>query len=217
LLAIEKKSHFTFDSLHWIQHLTKLLSAVARAPAADEYTREKLEENAVWLISVISWIPEDRETTRFVESFSMTELLLETALDAVERDSIPVLKRAGDILIEWAFKAGRYNTGWGTLGSAMIALVTLALWKEELQLVPWLKAGIVKRLKEVVLEQETLDRAAHDLRKKAASLRPRKYELNRVQHAMNQLEPAKVRTLLTEIADVLSPSTAGEQVYPDFS
>jgi len=32
LLAIERKSHFTFDSLHWIAHVTKLLNALARAP-----------------------------------------------------------------------------------------------------------------------------------------------------------------------------------------
>jgi hypothetical protein len=88
LLAVEKKSHFTFDSLHWIKHLTKLLVALARAPAADDYTREQLEKNAIWLISVISWIPEDKATTQFVENFSMTELLFEAALDALERESI---------------------------------------------------------------------------------------------------------------------------------
>lgn len=196
--------------------MTKLLSALARAPAADDYTREKLEKNAVWLISIISWIPEDKETAQFVENFSMTELLFETTLDAIARESIPVSERARVLLIEWAFKAGRYNTGWGTLGRAMLALVTLALWKEELQLVPWLKAGIVKRLKEVALEQETLDRTAHDLRQEAASLRRREFELDRVLHAMNQLEPAKVQTLLIEVADILSPGTAGEQVRPDF-
>jgi hypothetical protein len=35
LLAIEKRSHFTFDMLHWIKHITKLLTAVALAPSAD--------------------------------------------------------------------------------------------------------------------------------------------------------------------------------------
>jgi hypothetical protein len=99
----------------------------------------------------------------------------------------------------------------------MLALVTLVLWKEELQLVPWLKAGIAKRLNgEVAPEQETPDRAAPDLRRQAVSLRRSEFEMNRVRHAMNQIEPAKVRALLMEIADILSPGTTAEQVRPDF-
>jgi hypothetical protein len=215
LLAIEKKSHFTFDSLHWIVHVTKLLLALARAPSADDHTRPKLEKNASWLISVISWIPEDKETTQFVENFSMTELLFETALDALERESSLVLKSGSNLLIEWAFKAGRHETGWGSLGNTMLALVTLALWKEELQLIPWLKAEIAKRLIGPAPEQEVRDLAARDLRKQAASLRHREFEMNRVRHAMNQIEPTKVRMLLTEIADILSPGTAAEPVSAD--
>ena len=41
--------------------------------------------------------------------------------------------------------------------------------------------------------------------------------MNRVRHAMNQFEPAEVQTLLVEIADILSPGSAGKQVRPDFS
>ena len=216
LLAIEKKSHFTFDILHWIEHVSKLLVALARAPAADDYTREHLERNAISLISVISWIPEDKETTQFVETFSLTELLFGAALGAQERESTDFSERARELLIEWAFKAGRYQTGWGTLGQAMIALATLVLWKEELKLVLWLKMAVTKSLKEVGVGQEMLDRAARDLRREAASHRRRKFETNRVRHALNQIEPAKLRTLLTEIADILSSGTAGEQVHPEF-
>jgi hypothetical protein len=214
LLAIEKKSHFTFDSLHWIAHVTKLLTALARAPIADDHARSELEKNANWLISVISWIPEDKESTQFVESFSMVELLFEAALDALE--SSLVSKKTRDLLIGWAFKAGRHETGWGTLGQAMIALVTLVLWKEDLLLIPWLKAETAKRLSsEGAPKQKVRDQTAHDLRREAASLRRSEFEMNRVRHAMNQIEPAKVRMLLTEIANILSPATAGERVSPD--
>ncbi|SIO26110.1 hypothetical protein SAMN05443247_03241 [Bradyrhizobium erythrophlei] len=214
LLAIAKKSHFTFDSLHWIAHVTKLLTALARAPIVDDHMRDELEKNANWLISVISWIPEDKESTQFVESFSMIELLFEAARDAI--DSPLVLKSTRDLLIGWAFKAGRHETGWGTLGQAMIALVTFVLWKEDLPLTPWLKAETAKRLSgEGAPKQEIRDRAAHDLRRTATSLRRREFETNRVRHAMNQIEPTKVRTLLTEIADILSPDTAGEPVSSD--
>jgi hypothetical protein len=162
-------------------------------------------------------IPENKETTQFVESFSMIELLFEAALDALERESSLVLKSARDLLIGWAFKAGRHETGWGTLGQAMIALVTFVLWTEDLQLILWLKAETAKRLSGLnAPKQQIRDRAAHDLRQEAVSLRHRDFEINRVRNAMTQIEPAKVRTLLTEIADILSPDTTAEPVSRDF-
>ena len=63
----------------------------------------------------------------------------------------------------------------------MLALVALVLWKEELQLVPWLKAGIAKRMNgEASPEQEARDRAARDLRRQAVSLSRSEFEMNRV-------------------------------------
>lgn len=96
-------------------------------------------------------------------------------------------------------------------------MVTLVLWKEELQLVTWLKAEIIKRLEqEDAPDSEMRDRTARNLRRKAVSLRRREFELNPIHRAMSELEPTKLRKLLTEIADLLSPSTAAEQVKPDF-
>lgn len=105
LLAIEKKSQLTFDLLHWIAHVTKLLTAVAQAPAYDGQTREEIERHAGWLISVISWIPEDKATTAFVENFSTTQLLFEAAIDALLRNSEFVTESARSVLIGWTFKA----------------------------------------------------------------------------------------------------------------
>ena len=85
----------------------------------------------------------------------------------------------------------------------MLALVTLVLWKEELQLVPWLKAGIAKRLNgEVAPEQETPDRAARDLRRQAVSLRRSEFEMNRVRHAMNQIECQEIGRYLYHFAQM---------------
>ena len=65
---------------------------------------------------------------------------------------------------------------------------------------------------EAAPEQETRDRAARDLRRQAVSLSRSEFEMNRVHHAMSQIEPAKVKALLMEIADFLSPGTTGWQV-----
>lgn len=214
LLAVEKRSHFAFDSLHWIQHITKLLVGLSKAPATDDHTRDELEKNAIWLMSVISWIPEDKEAISFVQNFSVTELMFETAIDAANRDSFPVLECCRDLLVDWAFKAGKFETGWNTLERAVLALTTLALWREEWPLVDLLKAEILKRIRSTSIKQELLDRTARDLRQQAAFPRRREFELDRIHHAMNQLEYPKVQALLTEIANIISPETANEGVPP---
>jgi hypothetical protein len=213
LLAIEKKSHFTFDIIHWIAHVTKLLTAVSGAPATNGHTKGELQKHARWLISVLSWIPEDKDTASFVENFGLTELLFEAALDAQSRESHEVSESTRKLLVSWAFKAGHHHTGWAVFERSILALVTLVLCKEDSGLVPWLRTELAKRLNgQKAPDQELRDRAARELRRKAATIHRREFEFSRINHAMGQIDPAKLRPLLNEIADLLSPGTAGEPV-----
>ena len=93
LAAIEKKSTFTFEIIHWIAHVTKILVAVANAPACDKYRKEKISKHAAGLISVLSWVPDEREAMIHAESSRMTETLFEVALDALERGPDAVYRR----------------------------------------------------------------------------------------------------------------------------
>jgi hypothetical protein len=49
------------------------------------------------------------------------------------------------------------------------------------------------------------DRVAQRLRQRAVRIRTREFELSRIDHAMTQIDAAKLRPLLDEIADLLSP------------
>jgi hypothetical protein len=216
LLAIEKKSQFTFDILHWITHITKLLTAVAQARVTDVHSRNQIEKHASWLISVLSWIPEDRDSTGFAEGFSTTRLVFEAAMDALHRDSRRVAESARQVLIDWTFKAGYNATGWGTLEAGIEALITLVLSKDTPELVIWLKTEITKRLaKGSALDSELLDRTARGLRRTAISFRPRELGYDPIHREMGALTPSKLRGLLTEVANLISPGTATERVEPD--
>ena len=70
LLAIEKRSFFTLDLIHWIAHVAKLLTAVSKAEVTDDHTGEEIEKHADWLLSVLSWIPDDGDSVGFVKIFS---------------------------------------------------------------------------------------------------------------------------------------------------
>jgi hypothetical protein len=215
LLAIEKRSLFTLDLIQWIAHVAKLLTAVSKAEVTDDHTGEEIEKHADWLFSVLSWVSDDRDSIAFVESFHITNVAFEVALDASQRDSERVGLSARRLLIDWTFKAGRYTTGWGTLETGLTALVALVLRLDKPQLIAWLKQEVTRRLQEVPLDPDLLVRTAHNLRQKAASFRQRDFTLDSVDRVMGELDRDRLRLLLREIADILSPRTAGEHVRPE--
>ena len=212
LAAIQKRSYFTFDIIHWIAHITKLLLAVSNAPACEAHTRDDLRKHALWLIAVLSWVPDDREVINFVENFRMTEIVFEAAHDAYNRGCNEVAAEARDLLLSWAFKAGKYETGWAILERACYGLAALDLLqkKDGSSLI----VAISERLaKEGALGQAIRDRAAREIRRQAATLRDNRYTLSRIEHAMGQVDPDKLRELLKEISDLLSPGSAQEPAH----
>ena len=215
LLAIEKKSFFTFDLIYWIAHITKLLLAASNAPACGKGTRDPLRRHAIWLISVLSWVPCDQETVEFIENCQMTETLFESAMDAHDRNCVEVSNRIRDLLLSWAFKAGKYQTGWAILERCMYGLATLALVANEATECDRLKAAISERLgKEGVPDQEIRVRTARNIRRRAATLYQEGHSFSRIENAMSQVNQDQLRCVLNDIANVLSPNTAGEPDHP---
>jgi hypothetical protein len=157
--------------------------------------------------------PYNEATIAFIENFSVTELIFEVATDTTRFGGDKVSQTARNLLLSWAFKAGRHNVGWAILERAMCALATLVLWKDEATLVPWLKTELTDMLNtEKAPEQEIRDRAARELRERAESLYNPGFELSRIHHEMCQIDHEKMRPLLQEIANLLSPGTTGEPI-----
>ncbi len=213
LLAIEKKSHFTFDVIHWIAHVTKLLLAVSNAAACGEHTRNEIRRHALSLVHVLGWVPDDRDAVMFIENLEMTETLFDAALDAHDRDCEEFSLEVGKILLSWAFKAGKHQTGWGILHRSMFALATLAIVRPGGAHSDQLKQTISEYLAgENPPDQELCDQASREIRRKAATRYGQEFSLSRIEHAMQNVDHEQLTLLLTEIADILSPDTAGEAV-----
>lgn len=214
LAAIEKRSHFTFDMVHWIAHITKLLLTVSNAPACSDHTRDELRRNALWLISVLSWVPDDKEAVSFLENFQMTETLFAAAVDAHNRECSEVSERVRDLLLAWAFKAGKYETGWAILERACYGLATLDVVRGLDRSV--LLRVIAERLaKEGAPNQAIRDRTAREIRGRAATLHRNRHTYSRIEYAMGKSDESTMRPFLEEIANLLSPGTANDPVRPD--
>ena len=216
LLAIEKRSQFVFDLIHWITGVSEILITVAQAPATGEHSRDELRKHASWLFNSLSWIPRDRETASWIEHFSFLESLFEFAIKCVQRDFQQGFDDAWELLLGWGFEAGREHTGWGTLQRALTALIALAVWRGEGQ-EDLLKGQIRRALNnDSRPSQEVLDRAARDLREKAETVQTREFELRSIERILARNDREATRTLLRDVANILSPGTADEPVRPFF-
>src|SRR5207237_5208804 len=124
---------------------------------------------AIWLISVLSWVPDNKETVALVENYGMTETLFEAAIDAHNRVCEEVAEQVRDLLFSWTFKAGKYETGWAILERACYGLATLELiqGRDGSALI----TAISERLaKENAPEQAIRDHAAREIRERAATI-----------------------------------------------
>jgi hypothetical protein len=218
LLAVAKRSHFTFDMIRWIRNVTAMLLAVSNAAACDKHTQVELRRHARWLISVLSFVPNDEETVNFVENFQMTETLFESALDAGRRGCPEIADTVRKLLVSWMFNAGQYQSASPILERSVYGLAMLALLDNEPGAVAQLKQEISARLEAGGLpDKDQRNRTAREIRGRAATLLLGPCGPSGIERHMAEIEPRNLQPLLEEIADLISPETKGQARERGFS
>ncbi len=123
----DAKSSLAFDIVHWINHTTTLLMALADAPACSEHTSKELKRHAAWLISGLTFIPDNAEAVSFHQNYSMTETMFEAAENAMAYDDHDIQETTQNMLFDWIIKCAKYDVGGDVLGDGLLALSTFAL------------------------------------------------------------------------------------------
>lgn len=206
LSAIQVKSHFAFDMIHWITGVTEILLAVSNAPACNDHNRDALRKHARWLIATLTWVPDDKDTVIFVENFQITEALFGAAIDAHNRRCNDIAKEIFGSLLSWTFKGGKWQTGWSILERGLCSLAVFALCCGDEQIAE-LKTAIADRLSiETAPAQEFRDQAAREIMERITNLHMIEYSSSKIDTAIAQADRQKLRPLLEEIAGLLSPA-----------
>jgi hypothetical protein len=213
LTSIEKRTHFVFDSIHWIALVTKVLAQISQAPAADHHTAKEIEKNAIWLLSVLDWIPNERKAVDFAENYGVTDQLFDVAIDADGLGSAEVAKAARKLLLDWSIKVGSGQPYY--FETALRALALSTFFGDEVVNVAWLNAEVPKVFAKASLDQNVVDDAARLLRTTAASFRRRDFPTSRIERVMQGVDTAKMKKLLNDVANMISPGTASEKVEID--
>lgn len=203
LLAIEKRSQLTFDLVHWIIHITKLLLAVSCSDVCDDHHRDKLRRSARWLIYVLSWIPNDEETIKFIETYRIADNIFESAIDAHKRGCVTEALEIRDLLLSWTRKVGKYQTGWASLEKACCGLACLNLILELSDEKLFIDIDTYLS-KEDAPNLDIRSRTASDLNEEADKYRSG-YGHGDIDIAMARVDQSRLRVLLHGIADHLCP------------
>jgi hypothetical protein len=203
LLAIEKRSPLTFDLVHWIVHITKLLLAVSCSDVCDDHHRDSLRRSARWLIYVLSWIPDDEETIKYIEMYRIADNIFQSALDAHKLGCDSEALEIRDLLFSWTRKVGKYQTGWASLATVCCGLTCLNLILElpDEKLFTDIDIYISKE------DAPTFDirsRTASDLRKESDKYRSG-YGSGYIDMAMAHVDQSRLKELLHGVADHLLP------------
>lgn len=209
LLAVEKKSHLTFDLIHWIVHVTKLLLVVSCADACDDHDRDKLRRSALWLISVFSCIPDNEETIKYIETYRIADKIFESAVDAHQRGCNKEALEIRNLLLSWTCKVGKYQTGWASLEKACCGLACLNLildLSDEILL----KDIDTYLSKDDAPDLDIRSRAASDLHKEAEKYRSR-YGHSVIDVEMARADQSRLKVLLHRVANHLCSEMSSDK------
>lgn len=203
LLAIENRSHLTFDLIHWIVHITKILLTVSCADTCNDNYRDKLRGSAHWLIYVLSWIPDNEETIKYVERYQIADKIFESALEAHKRGCNTEALEIRNLLLSWTCKVGKYQTGWASLEKACcgLACLNLILDLSDEKLVTEIDTYLSK---EDAPNFDIRTRTAYDLHEEADKYRSG-YDHSDIEMAMAFVDQSRLRVLLHRVANHLCP------------
>ena len=109
------------------------------------------------------------------------------------------------------FKAGRHASGWAILERSVYGLASLALLAEADGAIPKLKAGVAKHVTAGELtDQDVTDRAAREIRGRAGTLYREGRWGSAIECLISEVDHTKLQRLLDDIANLISPDSAGQ-------
>ena len=202
LTATTVKSHFVFDMIQWIKDLTEILVVVSNASACRQSERNSLRNHAQRLIAIFTLTPNDPETLKFMEKCDLTEALFEAAAAARKHGCDELSNRIGQYLLSWTFKAGRNETGWGTLEIGLCAYAVLTL-NGSPGGTDAIKSAVQAHLQgEEAPSSEVLANTARSIRRQAQNLGDYVGSVSTIESALTGADPETLVPLLNEIADI---------------
>ena len=114
-------------------------------------------------------------------------------------------------LLDWAFDAGRHQTGWAIFERALCGAAVMAIADGDAA-IGALKNGVTKRLaKADAPDREVRERVANAVREKAEELPRRGHWASAIERSIEHTDPKVLRDLLKDLAQRIDPGGDAER------
>lgn len=159
------------------------------------------------LLYVLSWVPDTREAVVLGNTCNLSEEFLDAAIDAHRSDAADISSEISRLLMNWAFKAGKYDVAWHVLPNGLCDCATVALVRGGGPICDQLKTDIADRLaSDHSISDDIRGRVAREIREKAQNLNNiHEFSLSRRDNAMNLVNRDALAALLNDIALLVRP------------
>lgn len=204
ILAIEKRSKFTFDILHWIGNVVEVLLASATAPVAHEHFGSELREQAGRWALALSSIPNDAESIDCASTWSATSVMFDIAGAARKWKSEEVFEATQRTLLRWALRPGRRENTWYDVEEAILATIAVALKSpidsDGVKFTARLQTALQS---EQLPAAELLESVATRIRLSSDDYDKDRRRMKKWDHILRSFDPAMRRDVLINVANLL--------------
>jgi len=202
--AITARSQLTLDIAYSTEQFTRVLLAVARAPATSDEERSDIIRNANWLISTLSWVPDEAEAVQFADGQQLPSVLIDYAVQVAFDDQERVQETAVQLLTGWAFKAAKHSHQWRSPEKCLAAIAAIVALRE-LDAIPQPLANVIRQARpsEEQLSNERIDEILQNMRTEYANVRPGQFTIDRLEHLIGQVDRNRFLGLINALADIV--------------
>ncbi|NOQ31410.1 MAG: hypothetical protein GQ570_09830 [Helicobacteraceae bacterium] len=108
-LALTNNSDVAPQLVNFISNISKCLMKLSTLEIVDGKLSSKLEKNALWLISIFTFIKEDENVINLLEMHNFTDTIFELAVCAYSYNLIDITVEIRDILLSCGFRGQKVN------------------------------------------------------------------------------------------------------------
>lgn len=206
LKAIQKRTYFAFDLVHWILKISECLVAISNAPHCSERSKQGLRKHARWLLSVISWIPDEKEDIEFLQSIHLHEDLFKTAMLMEQLNAPDIAYETIDMLIAWTFKVTKHINSSMTITQTVIGIAIYLQSHKNEENFNIIKSTLKKKIEAQNIDPEILKCASRQIVKETQYPSENTYPIDPIGIALKNTDKSKLNVILIELAEILSPT-----------
>lgn len=193
IFSIENKSSIINELLSMIISISFLLVFLTTL----NYRKKEFLKWAKWYLSIISFIPKEKEFIKYMSRYGINERLFTLGKNSIEDEFYEIIPTIIELMINWSFKIGKYDENIYEMVLGLLGTSYLSIKSDDKDLI----VQIDKKLLEYSLDKEIINYVEAKLNVKSYSF------MNDIEKTVYKSNDNKVYNLLEKIKEIFKLKT----------